>query len=112
MSSGDRTPGPSGGEVGNARLTSLTGLALLVLLFLEGLTLLSLHHLLTVHLFLGIVLIPTILLKLASSGYRFVMYYAGSRRYRALGPPPPLLRLAGPFLVLATLVLFGSGSSC
>jgi hypothetical protein len=37
------------------------------------------------------------------------MYYAGNRRYRALGPPPFLLRIAAPFLVLTTVLLFVSG---
>lgn len=99
----------TGGELGNSRLTSLAGLLLLLLLFLEGLTIPLVHRLLVVHIFIGFILIPPILLKLASTGYRFVMYYAGNRRYRAIGPPFLLLRLAAPFLILTTVVLFWSG---
>ena len=56
----------------NARLTAATGLVLLVLLPVEGVTLLSLRALLTVHMLVGVALIPPIALKLASTGYRFM----------------------------------------
>lgn len=99
----------TGGEFGNKRLTSLVGLILLGLLFLEGLTLPFVHRLLIPHVFIGLILIPPIALKLASTGFRFLMYYAGNRRYKAAGPPMILLRLAAPFLVLTTVLLFASG---
>ena len=44
--------------------------------------------LVSAHMFIGMVLIPPVLLKLASTGYRFVRYYTGSQAYRAKGPPP------------------------
>ncbi|HZT97671.1 MAG TPA: hypothetical protein VFB34_12625 [Chloroflexota bacterium] len=97
------------GTLRNARLTSLTGVLLLVLLAAEGATLLRLHLLIAPHIVLGLVLIPPVLLKLASTGYRFAMYYAGNPRYRAAGPPFPLLRLLAPFLVLSTVALFATG---
>jgi hypothetical protein len=58
---------------------------------------------------IGFVLIPPVLLKLASVGYRFVRYYGGDPGYRAAGPPRLALRLLGPVLVLLTLIVFGTG---
>ncbi|MDX6542044.1 MAG: hypothetical protein QOI71_3654, partial [Gaiellales bacterium] len=55
------------------------------------------------------VLIPPVILKLASTGYRFARYYSGSRPYREKGPPPLPLRLIAPLLVLATVGVFASG---
>ena len=70
---------------------------------------LSARSLLPVHLFLGLLLLPPVALKLASTGWRFLRYYAGDRLYRHEGPPRPLLRLLAPLLIASTLVLFGSG---
>ncbi len=61
------------------------------------------------HIFLGLLLLPPIGLKLASTGWRFVRYYAGSKPYRLRGPPELLLRVLAPLLVAATVVLFGTG---
>jgi len=80
-----------------------------VLLALEGLTLLSITRLLTLHVFVGMLLVPPILVKMGSTFARFVNYYRGVPSYRAKGPPPPLLRLAGPLVVASTVVLLGSG---
>jgi hypothetical protein len=93
----------------NARLTATTGIALLALLAVEGATLLSIRRLLPVHLAVGLMLIPPVLLKLASTGRRFVGYYLGDARYRAAGPPPILLRLIGPLVVLSTVGLLVTG---
>ena len=98
-----------GGTEGNARLTSLTGMVLLILLFVEGMTLLSIHAMLPVHFFVGLWLIPPVLLKRASTLYRFTRYYMGNRAYRLVGPPPAILRLLGPVLVLSTIALFATG---
>ena len=59
--------------------------------------------------FIGMVLIPPVLLKLASTGYRFVRYYTGSQAYRAKGPPPFALRLMAPVLVVTTLAVLTTG---
>jgi hypothetical protein len=93
----------------NARLTATTGIVLLVLLAVEGATLLSIRRLLPVHFAVGLMLIPPVLLKLASTGRRFAGYYLGDARFRAAGPPPILLRLTGPLLVVSTIVLLGTG---
>jgi hypothetical protein len=76
---------------------------------LETLTTLSLRSYLPVHIFLGLLLLPPIALKLASTGWRFVRYYTGSKPYRLKGPPMLLLRLLAPLLIASTLTLFGSG---
>jgi hypothetical protein len=82
---------------------------LLVLLVAEGLTLLSLQSFLKWHVFLGMLLVPLVALKLASTGYRFMQYYAGRRTYVEAGPPPASLRLLGPVVVASTIGLFASG---
>ena len=99
----------TGGPTGNARLTALTACVLLVLLAVEGATLLSLRSLLSWHILVGMLLVPLVALKLASTGYKFIRYYARSRAYVAVGPPRLLLRLLGPVVALATVVLFGTG---
>jgi len=99
----------TGGIVGNERLTAATGAVLFLLLFVEGITIVFLQPLFSVHVFVGMLLIPPVALKLASTGYRFARYYTGDAEYRRAGPPRLLLRVLAPFQVLATVVLFGSG---
>jgi hypothetical protein len=98
------------GVEGNRRLTTTTAIVLLVLLAVEGLTVLAgVRSMLSVHVFVGMLLLPPIALKLASVGYRFVRYYTGSAPYRLAGPPTWFLRALGPIVVISTLTLFGSG---
>jgi hypothetical protein len=99
----------AGGTAGNERLTTATGIVLLLLLAVIGVTLLQLRSLLSVHLFVGMLLIGPVILKIASTGYRFARYYAADARYRRKGPPAAPLRLLGPVVVLLTLVVFVSG---
>jgi hypothetical protein len=99
----------AGGTEGNERLTVLTGLLLIVLLAALGITIVRIGQLLWLHLFLGLVLIGPVALKLASTGYRFVRYYAANPRYHAKGPPAPALRIMAPVVVLLTVVVFASG---
>jgi hypothetical protein len=82
---------------------------LLLLLAAEGVTIVFIRPLLSLHMFLGVLLIPPLVLKLASTGYRFVSYYAGSRSYRLKGPPQLLMRLLAPLLLAATGMVFTSG---
>jgi hypothetical protein len=99
-----------GGSEGNARLTATTGLVLLALLAVEGVTILDLRQLLSVHVFVGLLLIPPVALKLAVTGYRFVRYYSRAAEYLRKGPPLLLMRmLVAPGLIAATLVVFGTG---
>jgi hypothetical protein len=99
----------AGGTDGNERLTAATGLVLLVLLAVLGITILRIRPLLNVHMFLGVLLIGPITLKLASTGYRFIRYYTYEVRYRRKGPPVMALRLIAPVLVISTVVVFASG---
>ncbi len=98
-----------GGTEGNEILTSATAVALTGLLVAEGLTIVRMRGLVTAHMFIGMVLIPPVLLKLASTGYRFVRYYTGSHAYRAKGPPLLPLRLLAPVLVATTIGVFVTG---
>lgn len=99
----------TGGPAGNARLTSWTGLLLLALIAAELITLLDVTGLVRWHVGVGIALVAGTLLKTASTSWRILRYYSGSRSYRTAGPPPTLLRLLGPLVVLATLGVLGSG---
>jgi hypothetical protein len=104
--------GPSehlGGPEGNEILTSATAAILTVLLIGEGITILQLGGLLSVHMFIGLVLIPPILLKLSSAGYRFARYYLHSPRYTQKGPPALPLRVLAPVLVASTVGVFATG---
>ena len=98
-----------GGSRGNQLLTSINAAVLVVLLAVQGATLLALGDLMPVHLFVGVVLLGPVALKLASTGYRVVRYYTGAAEYREAGPPPMVLRVIAPVFVLATIGLFGSG---
>lgn len=101
--------GRFGGTDGNEMLTGATAAVLTVLLVVEGITIIALGRLLRVHMFVGLLLFGPVLLKLASTGYRFARYYAGARRYREKGPPPLLLRLLAPVLVATTVAVFATG---
>jgi hypothetical protein len=101
--------GPGGGVEGNARLTGGAGAALFVILAVEAVTLLQIKQLISVHVFVGMLLVPLVLLKTGTTGYRFAHYYAGDPSYRRKGPPHPILRFTGPLLVLSSLVLLGTG---
>jgi hypothetical protein len=100
----------AGGSAANDQLTALAGAALLLVLAVEGATLLRINALLTVHAFVGMLLIPVVALKLASTGWRAVMYYRGSPDYLRRGPPHTVLRVfLAPVVVLSTIVLFATG---
>jgi hypothetical protein len=97
------------GVESNARLTGTTAAALLLLLAIEGVTVLRVRALLSWHVFVGMLLVPPVLLKVGSTTWRFARYYLGAPAYRRKGPPPPVLRLLGPAVVILTVVLFASG---
>jgi hypothetical protein len=107
---GDRRDAASDPVVAaNARLTASTAALLLVLLAAEGLTLVSVRSLLNAHVFIGMLLVPPVVVKIGSTGWRFVRYYRGDPAYRRKGPPPVLLRILGPAVVVVTVVVFASG---
>jgi hypothetical protein len=99
----------SGGPDGNERLTATAAVPILLLLAVEGVTIVFIRPLLTLHMFVGVVLIPPLCLKLASNGYRFVRYYSGHALYKAKGPPWLFMRVVAPLLVAATALVFTSG---
>ncbi len=87
----------------------MTAALLLVLLAAEGLTILRVRTLLTPHVEIGMVLVPVVLLKIGSTTWRLARYYLGDPEYRRKGPPPLLLRMLGPFVVVLTVAVFGTG---
>jgi hypothetical protein len=105
----DAAEGDAGGVEGNARLTGIVAAVLFFVLAAEAVTLLGVRQMLSVHVFVGVMLIPLVVLKTASTGYRIVRYYSGDPEYRRKGPPHPVLRVTGPFLILTSLALLGSG---
>ena len=78
---------------GNERLTAMTGTVLLVLFIVECLTLLNLGGYLTLHVFLGMLLLGPVSLKIGSTLWRFTRYYTGSEPYVRKGTPTPLQRV-------------------
>ena len=101
-----------GGSQGNEQLTAVVAAVLLLLLVVEGATLLQIGSLLTVHALVGLMLIPIVALKLASTGWRMLRYYLGAEEYVERGPPNVVLRtLVAPLIVLSTLVLLGTGTA-
>lgn len=101
--------GRDAGVEGNARITGAIGAAIFVLLFLEGITVLRVRDMITLHVFLGMLLVPFVTVKLGSTGYRFLRYYAGDRAYVEKGPPHVLLRALGPLVAITTVGLLATG---
>ena len=102
-------PETAAGVVGNARITGTFGAVIFVLLFLEGLTVLRVGSLISMHVFVGMLLVPFVVVKIVSTGYRFVRYYGSRAAYAEKGPPPLLLRLLGPVVVGTTVTLLATG---
>lgn len=98
-----------GGTSGNERLTGATGILLVVLLAAIGVTLLRLSSLISVHLFIGLVLVPPVALKMASTGYRFARYYTADPVYRERGAPPLALRLIAPIVIVSSVAVLATG---
>ena len=98
------------GTARNEQLTAATALLLLGLLAVEGVTILFVGRLLSLHELIGVVLIPPVLLKLGAAGYRFLRYYQRRPAYVAKGPPHSLMRfLVAPVLVLSTVGVLATG---
>ncbi len=97
------------GVEGNSRLTAVNGVILIVLLFVEGITILQIRGLITLHVFIGFMLVGPVALKCASTIYRFARYYSGRPAYVRRGPPAPALRLLGPLVILSSVLVLGTG---
>jgi hypothetical protein len=93
----------------NSRLTSEAGVVLFVLLAVQGVTILRIHRMVVLHTIVGFVLLGPLVVKLGSTGWRFVRYYSGDADFRRAGPPRPLLRVLAPVMVLLTLAVFATG---
>ncbi len=100
---------PEDGVEGNARLTGVTGVALFLIIAVEGVTVLQIKQLISVHVFIGMLLVPLVLLKTGTTGYRPSRYYFGEPGYTDKGAPHSILRITGPLLVLSSLALLGTG---
>jgi hypothetical protein len=99
-----------GGSDGNEQLTAIIGTLLLVLLAIEGATLLNLQSLLTVHAFVGMHLSPLVALMLSSKGRRKHLYYLRGEVYVRRGPPHVAVRaLLAPAVVVSTVALLATG---
>lgn len=98
-----------GGTDGNEELTAITAVVLLALLAALGVTIIRIGSLLAEHLFIGMLLIGPVVLKMSSTGYRFVRYYTHEPRYVRKGPPELALRMIAPLVVLSTVAVFATG---
>jgi len=96
------------GVIGNERLTALAGAVLLVLILVELVSSANLHTLLPIHIFFGVLLAGPLVVKLGSTGYRFLRYYTRVPAYVRSGPPRLPLRVLAPLLLVTTLVVVGS----
>jgi len=100
----------SGGSAGNEHLTAILASILLVLLAVEGATLLDIQRLLGVHAFVGMLVVPVVVAKLGSAVWRMARYYLGGEEYVRRGPPHVALRVVvAPLIVLSTGLLLGTG---
>ena len=104
-----RRAAATAGVEGNERLTAMTGAVLLLGFAVEGLTVLQVHRLLFIHVLVGGLLIGPVLLKMASTIYRFARYYTGSLPYVRKGPPHPVLRVLGPLVIVTSVAVLGTG---
>jgi hypothetical protein len=69
----------------------------------------NLHALLPIHIFVGVLLAGPLVVKLGSTGYRFLRYYTRAPAYVRSGPPHLPLRVLAPLLLVTTLAVVGSG---
>ena len=97
------------GVEGNARLTATAGTLLTLLLLVEGFTVLDVRGYITLHTAIGLTLIGPVVLKCASTLYRFARYYTGHAAYVEKGPPHLALRVLGPLVILSTLAVLATG---
>jgi len=99
----------TGGPAGNAQTTAALGVLILLLILAELVTLLDVGGLISWHIAIGVLMVPPTLAKCGTTGWRIVRYYSGARPYRQAGPPPMPLRVLGPFVIVTTIAVLGSG---
>ncbi|MEO8897818.1 MAG: hypothetical protein ABI473_03815 [Candidatus Dormibacter sp.] len=88
----------------NLRLTSYSGLVLLLLMALVYLTGAFFDPLRQVHFAIGFAIIPLLAVKLTSTGWRAANYYLRREPYRSDGPPQLIPRLLAPLLVVSAII--------
>jgi hypothetical protein len=74
--------------IGNERLTALVSFVLLVLILVELVTSAVLRSWLPPHTFVGVALAGPLLVKMGSTGWRFLRYYTRAPAYVCRGPLP------------------------
>ena len=92
-----------------ARLTSMLGVIIFILLAVEGVTVPLVSQLFTWHVVVGVILIPVMSAKIIVTSYRFALYYARSSDFKRAGPPWMPLRVIGPLVIVTTVVMMASG---
>ena len=105
-------PMENAGDLGvesNSRLTGALGAVLLVALAVEGITVWDVRGMLTLHVFIGLFVIPVVCVKIGTTAHRMVHYYRGTEAYRRKGPPHPILRVAGPLVIVTTVAMLAAG---
>lgn len=95
--------------VANDRLTAVASAVLLALLAVELATTLRVAASMPLHIFVGVLLAGPLVVKLASTGARFLRYYLGSAAFVRKGPPRLTLRILALLLIALTLGLVASG---
>ena len=98
------------GVIGNERLTALVSLVLLILIIVELVTSAFLRLWLPAHTVVGVLLAGPLLVKMGSTGWRFLRYYTRAPAYVRRGPPPLVLRALSPVLLVTTLSWLAVGS--
>jgi hypothetical protein len=94
----------------NSRLTAMSAIVLSALFCIQTTTVvLGVKSVLTLHVVIGLLLVPPLLVKIGSVSWRFIKYYRGDPAFRKKGPPKPAMRLLGPLLLFTTVVLLVSG---
>jgi hypothetical protein len=94
----------------NARITVNSAVVLAVLFVIEVVTVvIKPRSVLTLHVVVGLLLVPPLLVKLGSVTWRMVGYYRGDADFKRNGAPSPVLRVLGPLLTLATVAVLTSG---
>jgi hypothetical protein len=94
---------------GNRALTSWAGLLLLPGLAVVALSGLVFGNYWQLHYVAGLSLIPLLLVKLGSTTYRALSYYARRAVYRAAGAPEWAGRLLAPALIVSTIIAIATG---
>jgi len=97
------------GVEGNSRLTAVLGAVLFVVLAVEGVTLFDVRTMLSLHIFIGLFVIPVVCVKIASTSYRAFHYYRGTVAFRRKGAPHPVLRVLAPLVILSTVAMLVFG---